>query len=168
MKHLIIAAFLFCGFAVAAQTTLERQVLSSQGQSASTEHIRLNWTLGEPAVSILTTPSGLWTEGFQQPVLRAERIAAPELPATAVVYDIRVMPNPTTALLTVRFPADMEQEELVWDLVDLNGKSLQRQVLPAPSDQDIDLSAYPSGMYLLHFSNRQGQLLQTHRIVKAH
>lgn len=166
MKYLFIAALLICGSAVFAQSFLERQVIASQGASDRTERIRLDWTLGEPAVATLTTPSGLWTEGFQQPVLHVEA-AAPTTTAP-YVYDIRVAPNPTSGRLSVQFPGELLQEELVWELFDLHGKSLQRQILPAPSDQDIDVGIYPDGMYLLRFSTRQGQLLQTYRIVKTH
>lgn len=167
MKYLFIAAFLICGSAVSAQALLERQVIASQGASERTERIRLDWTLGEPAVAALTTSSGLWTEGFQQPVLRVEA-AAPMTTTPTTVYDIRVAPNPTSGRLSVQFPGELLQEELVWELFDLHGKSLQRRNLPAPSDQDIDLGIYPDGMYLLRFSTRQGQLLQTYRIVKTH
>lgn len=165
MKHLFAAVFLLCGISIAAQPSLERQVIASQGASERTERIRLDWTLGEPAVATLTTSSGLWTEGFQQPSLRVENA----LPAanTTPSYDIRVAPNPTAARLSVQFPGELLQEELVWELFDLHGKSLQRVNLPAPSDQEINLGAYPDGMYLLRFSSRQGQLIQTFRIVKA-
>ncbi len=164
MKYPFIAAFLIWGCSLAAQTHFERQVIASQGTSDRTERIRLDWTLGEPAVATLTTPSGMMTEGFQQPVLRVEPVA-PMTPVTTV-YDIRLAPNPTSAQLNVRFPAGL-QDAVIWELFDLHGKSLQRRSLPDPSDHDIDLSAYPDGMYLLRFSSRQGQLLQTFRIVKA-
>ena len=165
MKYLFMAAFLLCGLAAFAQATLARQVLASQGASEQTERFRLDWTLGEPAVATLTTPSGLWTEGFQQPVLRVEAVL-PMTTTPTTVYDIRVAPNPTDSRLSVQFPGNLEGE-LILELLDLNGKSLQRRSLPAPSDQDIDLSMYPGAVYLLRFSTPQGQLLQTYRIVKT-
>ena len=165
MKHLFTAALLFFAVSLAAQATLERQVLASQGASEQTERFRLDWTLGEPAVATLTTPSGLWTEGFQQPVLRVEAVL-PMTTTPTTVYDIRVAPNPTDSRLSVQFPGNLEGE-LILELLDLNGKSLQRRSLPAPSDQEIDLGAWPDGMYLLRFSSRQGQLIQTFRILKA-
>lgn len=165
MKHLFAAAFLLCGISLAAQSRLERQVIATQGASEQTEHIRLDWTLGEPAVATLTTPSGLWTEGFQQPVLRVEN-AAPKTTTVPAVYDVRVAPNPTASRLSVQFPGNLPQE-MTWELYDLNGKLLQRRTLPEPSDQEIEMGAYPDGIYLLRFSTRQGELLQTFRIIKT-
>ncbi len=164
MKHLFTTAFLLAGVMLSAQTQIERQVIASQGASERTERIRLDWTLGEAAVATLYTPSGLITEGFQQPVLRVEAVM-PLAPA-AVTHDIRVAPNPTSSRLAVQIPGTIKQE-LVWELFDLHGKSLQRRILPEPSDSEIDMSSYPDGMYLLRFSSRQGQLLQTFRIVKT-
>ncbi len=164
MKHILTAAFLFFAISVVAQSRLERQVLASQGASERTESIRLDWTLGEPAVSTLATPSGYWTEGYQQPALRVERLL-PETTAP-VAHDIRIAPNPTSALLHVQFPVSLTAE-LVLELFDLYGKYLLRLHLPEPSDQQIDLGAFPSGIYLLRCSTRQGQPLQTFRIVKA-
>ncbi|MBX2928059.1 MAG: T9SS type A sorting domain-containing protein [Saprospiraceae bacterium] len=165
MKHFFVAAYLLYGAFLAAQTNLERQVLASQGASDRTEHIRLDWTLGEPAVSTLATSSGYMTEGFQQSSIRVEALSHP-IAAVPILYDIRVSPNPTAALLSIQFPADME-EELGWTLYDANGKMLQRRAPMVPSDQSIDVSAYPDGIYLLRFADRQGRSMQTYRIVKT-
>ncbi len=167
MKHCFLALALLYGGVLAAQSSLERQVVASQGASSQTEHIRLDWTLGEPAVATLRTSSGMWTEGFQQPTLQVESLQLPEVkPVTA--YDIRVMPNPVASLLSLRFSGDSAAEELGWELFNAEGKRLQQQAPATPSDQEIDVSTYPDGIYLLRFANRQGQSAGTFRIVKTH
>lgn len=83
------------------------------------------------------------------------------------VYNFRIAPNPTASRLTAQF-SDNFREETTWKLFDLNGRLLQRHSLPEPSDQEIDMGMYPDGIYLLRFTTRQGELLQTFRIVKNH
>jgi hypothetical protein len=174
MKHFFMAAFLFCGTLLAAQSSLDRQVIASQGGSVQTETLRLDWTLGEPAVATLTTPSGYLTEGFQQPSLRVERLqgglllpetGTPLIGADRNNYDIRVFPNPVSSQLTVQLQSTAEQE-LVMRFFDAQGKMLSNGVVSAPSATALDVSRYPDGIYLLSFSTKEGLLVQTYRIVK--
>lgn len=175
MKHFFMAAFLLCGTLLAAQSSLDRQVIASQGGSVQTETIRLDWTLGEPAVATFATPSGVWTEGFQQPSLRVERLdrglSLPEN-GTALIgadrnsYDIRVFPNPVNTQLTVQLQSTAEQD-LVLRFFDAQGKLLSNEIIGTPSATAFDVSRYPDGIYLLAFSTREGLLVQTFRIVKT-
>jgi len=175
MKHFFIVAFLFYGTLLAAQSSLDRQVIASQGGSVQTETIRLDWTLGEPAVATLATPSGVWTEGFQQPSLRVERLdRGLNLPDNGTLligadrnnYDILVFPNPVSSQLTVQLQSTVEPE-LILRFFDAQGKMLSHEIVGAPSATAFDVSRYPDGIYLLSFATREGLTVQTFRIVKT-
>lgn len=165
MKHFLI--LVFCGFAVgaAAQTAIDRQVTASQGGSASTDRLSLNWTLGEPAVATLSTPSGLLTQGFQQPTLRVEPVSVlPKHPF--MTADIRVAPNPTASEINVFFPAGLSEE--VWlELSDLHGKPILREKTDPAGTWRMDVSAYPPGSYLLRCVTARGEMISIHRILKT-
>lgn len=165
MKHSLIFIFWSVTAVVMAQPAIERQVTASQGGSDASSRIRLDWTVGEPAVTTLSTPSGLLTQGFQQPALRVERVPVlPDLTRTAA--DIRVAPNPTAAEIHISFSADTEQE--IWlELSDMQGKPLYREKTEAAGTRHMDISAHPPGLYLLRCVNMYGEILSLHRIVKT-
>lgn len=166
MKYLSIAVFLFSGIWLSAQSSVERQVFAAQGASVKGRNVQLEWTLGEPAVSTLTTSGGFITEGFQQPTVRVEAADVMVAAVPKALLDIRVAPNPSPGQLYVQFPAEMK-EDCGWELWNVNGTMLQNRQPATPADETIDISAYPDGMYLLRFSNRQGELLRMYRIVKG-
>lgn len=165
MKHFLILVFCCIAAAAAAQAAIERQVTASQGGSASSDRLSLDWTLGEPAVGSLSTPSGLLTQGFQQPVLRVEQVSM--LPKQArMTTSIRVAPNPTAAEINISFPTDLS-EELWLELSNLQGKPILREKTDASGTWRMDVSAYPPGFYLLRCVTARGEILSIHRIVKS-
>jgi len=165
MKHFLIFAFMSVAAGVLAQPVVERQVTASQGSSEVSGRIRLDWTLGEAAITTLQTPSGLLTQGFQQPALWAEPVpTAPTPPRMAA--DIRVAPNPAATEINIFFPADLSGA--VWlELSDMQGKPLLREKTDAAGTWRIDVSIYPRGAYLLRCADVDGKVLSVHRIVKT-
>ena len=165
MKHFLIFVFMGAAFGVLAQPAVERQVTASQGSSEAIGRIRLDWTLGEPAITTLQTPSGLLTQGFQQPAIWAEPVPIVATPPR-MAADIRVAPNPTAMELNIFFPADISGE--VWlELSDMQGKPILREKTDAADSWRMDVSAYPRGAYLLRCVDVDGQVLSVHRIVKT-
>ncbi len=78
---------------------------------------------------------------------------------------LRVYPNPTTGVITVELVNVAESATLA--LMDASGKVLVQQALDvtgAYATEQIDLSNYPDGMYMLKLSS--GEDLRTRRIVK--
>lgn len=165
MKHFLIFAFLGAAFGVLAQPAIERQVTASQGNSEASSRIRLDWTLGEPAVTTLQTPSGLLTQGFQQPAIGIESLPiVPHPPRMAA--DIRVAPNPAATEINIFFPADILGA--VWlEFSDMQGRPILREKTDAADSWRMDVSAYPRGAYLLRCVDVDGQVLSVHRIIKT-
>ena len=74
--------------------------------------------------------------------------------------DFAVYPNPAKERVTV---SSQSNETFSAILYDYTGKAL-RQINNALHNRQIDLSAYPDGMYILKI--RKGQQITTKRIVK--
>jgi hypothetical protein len=128
---------------------LERQVLAVAGGEFAAGEIPLSWTLGEPAVATLVAPPLLVTQGYQQ--------GEPAAPPTSsrrfaqVPIALRVFPNPTQAVLQLRWEGASEGVLLV-ELIDQHGRVLRRQTwngAPPGGAAEMDLSALPGGVYLL-------------------
>jgi hypothetical protein len=165
MKHFLILAFMGAAFGVLAQPAVERQVTASQGSSDASGRIRLDWTLGEPAITTLQTPSGLLTQGFQQPAIWVELL--PILPTPPrMAADIRVAPNPAATEINIFFPADISGA--IWlEFSDMQGRPILREKTDTADSWRMDVSAYPRGAYLLRCVDVDGQVLSVHRIIKT-
>lgn len=72
---------------------------------------------------------------------------AEELTTELGEQEIRIYPNPTKGLLRIDIP-NLGDESMTLDVFDSQGRLLIRQDAAAIGNQ-LDLSAYPSGMYLL-------------------
>lgn len=75
-----------------------------------------------------------------------------------------VAPNPTKGLVSVQFPENWHGA-LVLEVYAANGQRLQRQLLDqAPQRMEVNLSAYPSGVYWLHLV--RGERTFSRKVVK--
>jgi hypothetical protein len=77
---------------------------------------------------------------------------------------IRVFPNPTTYLVSVDL-SQLPQGEYQLYLVDLNGKTLFNHTTKEVTEQ-IDMSAYATGTYVLKVQTQNTQKVETFKIIK--
>lgn len=95
--------------------------------------------------------------------LDCSKSASLDLRTTAIAhqvqqdYNIKIYPNPVKDVLHVDCPKDVK----VW-LSDMQGRTLTD---PAVINQ-IDMSKYTSGIYLLHFTNNEGAEIASQKIAK--
>jgi hypothetical protein len=160
MKHFYTIILLFFGLIIIAQPSLERQVFGISGSTVRSSSIRLDWTLGEAAIAQHNSKSGTLSEGFQQAFVQLKS----PLVLQKYVSDIIIMPNPASSFVSVKFLQALK-ENIHWEMFDLTGKSLQRNVFDVSADHEIDISSYPDGMYILKISGES--VSQTHRITKT-
>ncbi|WEK35022.1 MAG: Ig-like domain-containing protein [Candidatus Pseudobacter hemicellulosilyticus] len=91
------------------------------------------------------------------------RIVAVDLAANA---GFRVLPNPTTGLVTLLLNSSSLEAGTVLDLHDQTGRLLQsRQIGNRVGSITLDLSAYPKGIYLLSL-RAAGKLLFQSKLIK--
>ncbi len=174
MKVKLILILLFSGSSFwAFSQTLDQWVLSSEGRTSQGVSTQLEWTLGESAIATMWIPGGMITEGFHQPILKIEEqsilpqhwlVQESELLTTDIRFELA--PNPVKSIMSLKVKSKTEGEVLM-ELFSISGQPLQKIHLNIPSDGfQYDLSDYPSGMYFLRFSEKNGSLLKVFKITK--
>ena len=148
---------------------LSQSILAADGGSSQSGGISIEWTLGEFAISSLQTSNGWITEGFHQPHLSISLIpaigAVPESKKDEVEYAISLAPNPVRYQLQVKVK-HQEAIPMTLQLLHANGSLLVRKQIETPTDFELDLSPYASGLYIVQFLEKKGQLIQAYKITK--
>lgn len=148
------------GISAIAQS-ISPEVLSSAGRSFRGVSIQIDWTLGETAITSLQTPYQQITQGFHQP----HHAITNDLPEKA--GQIIVFPNPTQDVLQVEM-LFIQDRHVHIQLYDVSGKLLwTREVSGQSILQEVNLSTYPNGNYLLCFSIDQNEFSQSFKIQKV-
>lgn len=165
MKKINCLIFFFCiSSTISFSQDVSRSVFASQGGASKIGNITLEWTLGESIAETTVTTNGVFTQGFNQPFLKT--ISLDKETATNSLFKIVLYPNPVDELLHIK--SDISQgTTLYMKLFDINGKLIQDvMILKTDADVTLNLGKYPSGFYLLKFSNAEGALIETQRLIK--
>ncbi len=166
-KRLLLFGTLSLPLAGMAQQ-LSPAVLASGGGTARTSTMVLDWTLGELVVETVTTPDRLYTQGFHQPMLQVVELDnQASLAGGDAAFTFTVAPNPVASYLTVGITAP-EDASFQLRLTDLNGRQYDLPAVPTTvRSTQIDMTQFSAGMYLLHISKADGQLLKSYKVFKA-
>ena len=78
---------------------------------------------------------------------------------------VKVYPNPTSSSVTVELEGGGEPTPMICRLFDLSGREL-RNFQIADDTFDVDVSEYPSGIYMLRIQSVDGALHQVVKVVK--
>ena len=171
MKHLTSILLLLaipCCWILAQKAS--PTVLASAGDISHGQHITLEWTLGELATNTIKHPNGMLTEGFHQPILQVEDVSLPE-PVQSEYADnadltIHVFPNPVTATLWIDVEATLEKTAMLL-LLDAQGQMVTQQLINLYTGKhELDMQAYPAGMYQLIMKDENETLLKHSKIIK--
>lgn len=84
---------------------------------------------------------------------------------TSDSFDIKVYPNPTSALVTVEMEWVGEPLSLYCRLFDLAGREL-KSFRTTDNKFDVDLTNFTSGIYLLHLQSEDGTSRQVVKVIK--
>jgi hypothetical protein len=123
--------------------------------------MQLSWSLGEMAVGHWYAKDGAAsiTEGFQQPTIQVDLL---KIRKDAL---ISVAPNPVSDLLNITV-LDAQDDNLKFTLVDQQGRILIRKRSLALWQNELDMSAYPVGIYFLQVHKGLRGDMQSYKIVK--
>ena len=110
-----------------------------------------------PIAITVTAEDGATAKTYTVTVVRDAPLTSAEI---SEALPARVYPNPTDDIVTLEFEASGVYN---LTLMDITGKALLRQIAEGQTVQ-IDLSAYPAGIYLLMMSDGKRQSIT--RIVK--
>ena len=135
-------------------------VISNAGDSDTEDGYLLSWTLGELVIEHVQEDNLYLGQGFQ-PVNFIGGTPAFEVPG--LTYNIEVYPNPVAEVLHLKTNSP---ETLTCELLDLQGRILLSEHLTSPSANWI-LNDLPDAFYVLRVLSQEGQLLQTHKIIKS-
>lgn len=149
-----------------AQKSIDWQVIPSQGGTDQNSNVQIQWTLGESAISSAVFSNFRINEGFQQATLRTVKISRHDEISNAgsdILADI--FPNPTSGILNI----DVSKSNSVLlhiRLSDPLGKLCAEKQLWAPSATSIDMSALPSGIYLLRLYTDNTTWDEVYKVIK--
>jgi len=158
--HLLL--IILFGFTTSTSIIAQRitpKVIGAQGNSLPFFNGQLDWTIGEIAITTLTTNDLLLTQGFHQP-----------LPAQELVDDenqilVAISPNPTPNDLTIVIESQVDID-VSYTLYDNRGRLLWRNM---DTGQELilhkSLSYLPSATYLLVLDFSSGRT-DTYKIQK--
>lgn len=165
-RKILLMLILLPGFSLTwGQVQLTPTVLSSAGGYNEASGISLAWTMGELAVSTLSTTGMILTQGFQQPFLLdiGSAIDDPEFRWSVDAY-----PNPVSEMLNLRFNIDKPMD-LQLELYDITGKKLVIKKLPSviPGGREtLDFSGLRKGIYILKITNEKQKIRKIYKIQK--
>ncbi|MEM9258814.1 MAG: T9SS type A sorting domain-containing protein [Bacteroidota bacterium] len=156
---------LFIGTGLNAQVTLERQVIGSLGQTATTSNFNYAATAGEAVVTTLTTTNLTLTQGFHQaePEDLTTVHLVPEMLVELVAY-----PNPATDEFRLQLTSQ-HTTTLTASVLDINGREVIHKTRPVRSGErtQVPLNAqnWQRGLYLIRITNQEGQLTGSLRVL---
>lgn len=137
---------------------IAQETVSSAGNYHENAGISISWTLGEPVIETLQSESIILTQGFQQSNITVTSVEEwPQLDFT-----ISAFPNPASEILNIYI--DTEQDELLYSLYELSGKTIASGII-AGNNHQIDVSHLKAGTYFLKITTRN-KMLKTFKIVK--
>jgi len=140
-----------------------QQVIASSGGSKSAPggSWYIGWTLGETITSTWKSADGSTTlsSGLQQKVTLTDVEVTPGWDVKVVLF-----PNPVGTILTIKFNEPVDKTISLY-LLDINGKVILSDKIEETSpDKQIDMEAYPAGVYLLKLI--EGVRTNTYKVVK--
>jgi hypothetical protein len=144
---------------------ISRSIIAPAGETSKTSFLILEWTVGESFVETNATTTGIYTQGFHQPLLEVQKINAKPLFVSKDLFN--VYPNPVTSVVNLQAQAITDQPFVI-SVVDLNGKNLSQFNFPSKtSGLRIDMSRYSHGLYFLRITDIKGDVKSEYKIIKA-
>ncbi len=136
--------------------TLKRQCVASTGSYMSENGTTIQQTVGQPyGTTSYYSNTIRYNPGFLQPVFRIENIKS-SINAT-------IFPNPTTNQITIE--TTIVLENVIVQIVDINGKLVLNKKLNELKSYTIDCSSWSSGAYLISLSDSKNNLYSSKLII---
>jgi hypothetical protein len=142
MKTLLLfLMIMFCGIVMSAQ-----EVVASSGSSGTITGYKVDWTIGEPVIETFTGSANILTQGMHQTKLLVTGVQ--ELTTSGL--KVRVYPNPVSDMLMIEV-VQTGNDLFRYELFDVTGRKLVLKNMNS-NIEEIDMSSYVSGIYLLYVS----------------
>ena len=141
---------------------LSLSIVPAQGGFDKTDDITLEWTLGESFVETINHTNKIYTQGFHQSFIQLKL----NVNEPFIDYNIYAYPNPVASQLNVHFDVS-NNSKLILYIFDIHGRKLKEVSTSTNNNStSIDMSDLSSGIYMLHISDTDGSVFETHKILK--
>lgn len=153
MKNLKIIFFIS---SICFAQSISKQIIGSAGNNFSNTNIKVNFSIGESVVGIMTYNGNQLSNGFH-PGFNSEVL---DLNDNLKSEQIIVFPNPTSKFLYVHHSKLNTFEAII---LDINGKVLYSGNFQ--NDIPLDISNYMPGLYMVIIENKENNLKKTYKII---
>ena len=153
-KKLLTIASMSTGLILFGQTSV-----NAAGGSVSNASGSVSYSIGQVAFVSASNSSGSVHQGVQY----AFEISTLGMEDKSLNLSLNVFPNPTQSKLNLRV-GNFQQENLSYQLVDLNGKVLSKAPLQSEETM-IDMQQLPSATYFVEIE-LDSKKVQTFKVVK--
>lgn len=161
MNNFILISFLILANGSLFCQSTKPEIISTSGDYFKTTDVSLSWTLGESVSETFSSSNLILTQGFQQShylITSIDDIASD-------AFKIKVFPNPATDLINIEITSLTDSNAYYIKLLDLEGRELFSTKMNADKDH-INMSLYPTGIYILNVSDNNMRPLQNFKIQK--
>ena len=141
----------------------EQQGFAAAGGDGKDRGGSVSYSIGQVAYQTASSSSGSVSEGIQQAYEIFLITSIPEL--ATVVLDIAAYPNPVRDLLVLSVNEDLSKQNLVYQLTDMKGSMLYRQVIHQPKNE-INMRHLPAGTYFLQVTGTARGQAMLFKIIK--
>jgi hypothetical protein len=165
--NLSLFSLLFIGLLSLSTTTVQgqsisRQVIGITGGSTATSFGSISWTVGQTAVKHVKSSDQKYsiTQGFQQPNIQV---------VPAHTFDnpmVSIAPNPVIDILNITV-LNPQAENTNFNLIDQLGRVLISNGNLKAWSNELNLSIYPAGTYLLQVHQADEKMMQTYKVLKV-
>lgn len=164
MKRYIFFLLCILSYSYGTSQTLDRSVIAPAGSFDKTDKISFEWTLGEPTAASSYTNNKMFTQGFNQPMLKVKYKTIVD--QRFMTYKLTVAPNPVQSILNVHWWTDKEAF-ISLRLSDVHGHILsEKSFTQKTGSTQFNMNSISAGMYFLQVRDSHGLLINTYQVVK--
>ena len=164
MKTVVLSFMFLVFWNFSFSQSLSPTLISSAGAYVEGGDISLSYSVGEIAVTTLTTDNLVLTQGFHQPQLTGTGM--PD--KVELDWKVNAFPNPVQDRLNISIRLG-KPVELNLAIIDLTGKKILIKKLgriPTNFDHSIDFSGFANGIYFLKIQTTDKRYSRIIKILK--
>jgi len=163
-KTSILISGLLLATGLSFSQTLSPRVIASAGETFNSSTISLSWTVGELAVTTLSSAGNILTQGFHQP----ENGIAIGIASQDKLFSIHAFPNPIFENFTLEINTD-QPEDFVVEITDILGKLVKSTGIYVGDGQarhTISMASNAAGAYLVKVTSKNGKFTKAIKLTK--
>jgi hypothetical protein len=166
LSQRLFTVILFLTVSAVHAQSLAPEAVTSVGVKMTQSNGSLSFTVGELVVEPMIDANGNTLDGgFTPGAVSSTTVQPVSLPEVAVL-NVNVYPNPTADMVTVQVQ-EAALDKFVIELNDALGKVLYTGTYAGIGNNiGINLSTYPSGVYILNLRQTDGLLLGSYRLIR--